>query len=81
LGAYELSDGAAKNYNVKLAVSNNVQAVVLLADPIPTPSSPDPTYISSNVPLHLGVLSETDTSESENEQDNSIDEAQDSVLM
>jgi len=32
LGAYELSDGAAKNYNVNLGVSNNVQAVILLAD-------------------------------------------------
>jgi hypothetical protein len=81
LGAYELSDGAAKSYDVNLGVSTNVQGVVLLADPIPAASSSNDTYIPSNVPLHLGVLSETETSDSDNEQDNDDNDAEDSLLM
>jgi len=81
LGAYELSDGAAKNYNVNPGVSNNVQAVILLADAIPLPSSPLDAHISSNVPLHLGVLSETDSSDSDNEEEQEIENGEQSPLM
>ena len=81
LGAYELSDGAAKNYNVNLGVSNNVQAVILLADPIPPTSFPVDIHVSSNVPFHLGVLSETESSDSDDGQDDNNDDDEQSLLM
>ena len=81
LGAYELTDGAAKNCNVKLGVLNNVQAVILLADPVPPASFLVNTDIASNVLFHLGVLSETESSDSDNEQDDDIDNEEQSQLM
>ena len=81
LGAYELSYSAAKNCGVKLGVSNNIQGVILLADPIPPASFPVNTHVSSNVPFHLSVLSETESSDLDNEQDDNIDNDEQSQLM
>ena len=62
-------------------VSINVRGVILLADPIPPTSFPVNTHVSSDVPFHLGVLSETESSDSDNEQDNDIDNDKQSQLM
>jgi hypothetical protein len=63
LGAYNLTDGGALNIGVTLSISNNVQSVILLADPHPyTPHSSD-NFIPSNTPLHLGILTKTDSSD------------------
>jgi len=67
LGAYELADGAAISYGVKLGVSLNAQAVVLLSEPLP--ASNLNTIKSSNAPLHLGVLSEAEEEGEEEEID------------
>jgi hypothetical protein len=56
-------------------------STIIIADPIPPASSPNDTYIPSNVPLHLSVLSKTETSDSDNEQDNDDDDAENSLLM
>ena len=66
LSAYNLMDGAAMNYGVTSGITLNIQSVVLLADP---PKADGPTFskITSNVPLHLGVLSETESSDSEDQ--------------
>jgi hypothetical protein len=78
LGAYQLTDGAAISYGVKLGVSLNVQAVVLLSDPL---SPPNPNLMqSSNAPLHLGVLSETESDE-ENEEDETQVDQEDKFFM
>ena len=68
LGAYELSDGATMNYGVTSGVSLNIQSVILLADPLKA-DGPISSSIS-NASLHLGVLSETESSNSEDESEN-----------
>jgi hypothetical protein len=59
-------DGAAMGYGVTLGVSLNIQSVILLADPLKV-TDPSASDITSNAPLHLGVLSETESSDSEDE--------------
>ena len=73
LGAYELSDGAAMNYGVTSGVSLNIQSVILLADPLKA-DGPISSSIS-NASLHLGVLSETESSDSEDESENMDNQA------
>jgi hypothetical protein len=69
LGAYDLSDGAALSYGVTCGVSLNVQSVVLIADPLKA-DGPITSNFTSNTTFHLGVLSETDSSDSEEESEN-----------
>ena len=70
--------GAAMGYSVTSGVSLNIQSVILLADPLKV-TDPD---ITSNVPLHLGVLSETESPDSEDESNAVIDKPQaESQLM
>jgi hypothetical protein len=64
LSAYNLTDGTAMNYGVTSGISLNIQSVVLLADPLRA-NSPTISKITSNIPLHLGVLSEIESSDSE----------------
>jgi hypothetical protein len=71
LGAYSLGDGAALVAGANLGVSLNIQAVVLLADPNPLVPDPSDTSLTSNTPLHLRVLSETESSDSK-QNDNNI---------
>jgi hypothetical protein len=63
---YDLMDGVAMGYGITLGVSLSIQSVILLADPLKV-TNPSASDIISNVPLHLGVLSETELSDSENE--------------
>ena len=63
LGAYTLPDGAAIEAGATLGVSLNVQATILLADPHPLLPDPADTSLTSNTPLYLGVLSETESSD------------------
>jgi len=66
LGGYNLSEGAAMTYGVTLGVSLNVQSVILLAEPLKA-DAPLMSKMSSNAPLHLGVLSKTESSDSEDQ--------------
>ncbi|KIM71746.1 hypothetical protein PILCRDRAFT_8709 [Piloderma croceum F 1598] len=75
LGAYDLSDGGAMSYGVTCGVSLNIQSVVLIADPLKA-DSPIMSNFTSNTTFHLGVLSETDSSDSENESENVDDQAE-----
>jgi hypothetical protein len=68
LRAYDLMDGAAMGYGITLGVSLNIQSVILLADP-PKVTDLSTSDITSNAPLHLGVLSKTELSDSEDESD------------
>jgi hypothetical protein len=79
LGAYNLSDGAAMSYGVTVGISLNIQSVVLLAEPLKA-DAPITSKISSNAPLHLGVLSETESSDSE-DQTQDTDNELESLLM
>jgi hypothetical protein len=72
LGAYDLSDGAAMSYGVTAGVSLNIQSVVLLAEPLKAEASI--TSKISNATLHLGVLSETESSDSEDETEHTDNE-------
>jgi hypothetical protein len=80
LGAYNLSDGAAMSYGVTVGISLNIQSIVLLAEPLKGADTPITSKISSNAPLHLGVLSETDSSDSE-DQTQDTDNEPESLLM
>ena len=66
LGAYDLSEGAAMSYGVTCGVSLNIQSVVLISDPLKA-DGPITSNFTSNTTFHLGVLSETDSSNSEEE--------------
>ena len=75
LGGYNLADGGATNISVTMGISNNVQSVILLADPhLYIPDRSD-NFIPSNSSLHLGVLTETESLDSGKE-DNDISEGQ-----
>jgi len=74
LGAYNLSDGAAMSYGVTVGVSLNIQSVVLLAEPLKA-DAPFTSTLTSNAPLHLGVLSETESSDSEDQNESTDDNA------
>jgi hypothetical protein len=78
LGAYNLSDGAAMSYGVTDGVSLNIQSVVLLAEALKA-DAPITSKIS-NATLHLGVLSETESSDSE-DQTEGTDNEPESQLM
>ena len=69
LGAYDLSDGAAMSYGVTAGVSLNIQSVILLAEPLKAKASK-----ISNATLHLSVLSETESSDSEDETEHTDNE-------
>ena len=73
LGAYKLSDGATMNYGITSGVSLNIQSVILLADPLKA-DGPISSSIS-NASLHLGVLSETESSDSKDESQNMDNQA------
>jgi hypothetical protein len=60
LGAYDLSDG------VTASVSINIQSIILLAEPLKA-DAPITSKLSSNTPFHLGVLSETESSDSDDQ--------------
>jgi hypothetical protein len=79
LGAYNLSDGAAMSYGVAVGVSLNIQSVILLTDPLKA-DAPFTSTFTSNAPLHLGVLSETESSDSE-DQTEATDNNPESQLM
>ncbi|KIM83357.1 hypothetical protein PILCRDRAFT_7288 [Piloderma croceum F 1598] len=64
LGAYNLSDGAAMSYGVTVGVSLNIQSVILLAELLKA-DAPFTLTFTSNAPLHLRVLSKTESSDSE----------------
>jgi hypothetical protein len=68
LGTYKLSDSAAMNYGVTSGVSLNFQSVILLTDPLKADGSI--SFSISNASLHLGILSETESSDSEDESEN-----------
>lgn len=65
LGSYtSASGGALANHGVDTCMSLNIQAVILLAMPIPQPKSTNPGASSLPPvadPGHLGVLSETES--------------------
>ena len=63
------------SYGVTCGVSLNIQSVVLIADPLKA-DSPIMSNFTSNTTFHLGVLSETDSSDSENESENVDDQAE-----
>ena len=70
-----MSNGAAMSYGVTSGASLNVQSVILLADLLKA-DSPTTSKITSNAPLHLGVLSETDSSDSKDQTEVMDDEPQ-----
>ena len=76
---YNLSDGTAMSYGVNIGISLNVQSIILLADPLKT-NAQITSKISSNAPLHLSVLSETESSNSEDQMQD-IDNEPESQLM
>ena len=80
LGAYDLSDGAAMSYGVTCGVSLNVQSVVLIANPLKA-DGPITSKFTSNTSFHLGVLSETDSSGSEEESENVDNEVETAAEM
>jgi len=61
LGAYELTNGAAISYRVKLGVSVNVKSILLLSNTLSLTNPTPPQF--SNAPPHLSVLSETELGE------------------
>jgi len=79
LGAYNLSDGTAMSYGVTVSISLNIQSVVLLTEPLKA-DAPITSKITSNTPLHLGVLSKTESSDSE-DQTQDTDNEPESLLM
>ena len=83
LGTYNLSDGAAMSYGVTAgitaSVSLNIQSIILLTEPSKA-NAPIAAEISSNAPLHLGVLSEMESSDSE-DQTQDVDNEPESQLM
>jgi len=81
LGAYTLLDGATIEAGVRLGISLNVQATILLADPHPLLHDPADTSLTSNTPLHLGVLSETESSDFEPNDDTANPDNDDSPIM
>jgi len=64
-----------------MGISNNVQSVILLADPHPYIPDPSDDFISSNSFLHLGVLTETESSDSGKEDDDVSHDQNDGPLM
>lgn len=78
LGGYDLSDGAAMSYGVTDGVSLNIQSVVLLAEPLKA-DAPISSK-TSNAALHLGVLSETESSDSEDQTEGTDDEPKSQLM-
>ena len=66
LGAYHLCDGDAMNYGVSVGVSMNIQSVVVLSGP--SFNNFDRPMQGPKTALHLGVLSETESSEGDGEE-------------
>ena len=79
LGTYNLSNGAAMSYSVTASISLNIQSVVLLTEPLKA-NAPIASKITSNAPLHPGVLSEMLSSDSE-DQTQDADNEPESQLM
>jgi hypothetical protein len=63
LGAYHLRNGDAMNYGVTMGVSTNIQNVIVLADP--SSNSSNNLIQVPITPPHLGVQSDTESSNSE----------------
>jgi hypothetical protein len=57
------------SYGVTCGVSLNIQSVVLITDPLKA-DGPIISKFTSNTTFHLGVLSETDSTNSEEESEN-----------
>ena len=73
--------GAAMGYSLTSGISLNIQSVILLTDPLKV-TDPSTSDITSNASLHLGVLSETELSDSEDESNAIIDKPEaESQLM
>jgi len=81
LAGYNLADGGAMNIGVIMGISNNVQSVILLADPHPYIPDPSDDFISSNSSLHLDVLTETESSDSGKEDNDVSDDQNSGPLM
>ena len=64
-----------------MGISNNVQSVILLANPHPYIPHPSDDFISSNSSLHFGVLTETESSNSAKEDDDIHDDRNSEPLM
>ena len=64
-----------------MGISNNVQSVILLANPHPYIPDPSDDFISSNSSLHLGVLTKTEFSNSAKEDDDIHDDQNSEPLM
>ena len=79
LGTYNLSNGAAMSYSVTAGISLNIQSIIVLTEPLKA-NAPIATEISSNAPLHLGVFSEMESSNSE-DQTQDVDNEPGSQLM
>jgi len=69
LGAYNLLDGAAMSCSVTCGISLNLQSVVLITDPLKADGLITSKF-TSNTTFHLSILSETDSSSSEEESEN-----------
>ena len=79
LGTYNLSDGAAMSYGVTTGISLNIQSVVLLTEPLKA-NAPIASEITSNAHLHLGVLSETESSDSEDQTQDAENEPESQLM-
>jgi hypothetical protein len=69
-------DGAAMSYSVTCGISPNVQSVVLITNPLKANGTITSKF-TSNTTFHLSILSETDSSSSEESKnvDNKVETA------
>lgn len=79
LGAYHLRDGDAMNYGVTMGVSTNIQSVLVLSDP-PSNNSDRPLQ-GPKTPPHLGVQSDTESSEGEEGGGEAVDNEEPGFFM
>jgi hypothetical protein len=81
LGGYNLADSGAMNIGITMGISNKVQSVILLADPHLYILDPSDDFISSNSSLHLGVLTEIESSDSGKEDNDDSNDQYSGPLM